>query len=276
MRMTTLTIPEGTVDVGTVGSGPMTIIALHASATGPRALLPFAELLAAQDCTVVLPALQGYETTRVNIADPLHANLRIVSTLIAKTTAPTALFGHSMGGLVAALSAGESTNLVGAALFEPIVLEVLDPGSNDEQALRAWDANVVRELSEAVLAGEPERGVALFVEAWNEVRWTRIPESTRTALVRAAPQLVAETAATGRAGLPGSGLASLPVPLALYGGTASPALATAMLHRLAAFAQVPAPKLLDGLGHMGPIVASRTVAESMACWIGALHSAISI
>ncbi len=116
------------------------------------------------------------------------------------------------------------------------------------------------ELERWIAAGDPEAGVRVFVEAWNEVAWDALPASVRARLVAAAPAMAREIRAGSSRLVP---LERIAAPVLILQGSASPAITARMTTRL--HAGIPGSRrvVLDGCGHMGPVQASASVAAAI-------------
>lgn len=272
MTPITLRTPRGAVQARVLGDGPTLVVVLHASATGPRSLQALAEGVATPGRRVVAPALQGYDGTRLDAADPLSANIIVTQAVVDHFRHERcALFGHSMGGLAAISAVATGVRVDGLAVFEPILVNALHADDADDMALLAWDQRVIATLREAVATGEPERGVAAFVRAWNELDWATLPQPVRDKLIESAPLLVAETAATNIAAPPADNIAASVRHLLLLRGSRSPPLAHRMLSRFADRAGGLPVRVLHDCGHMAPLMAAGRVAAELTVWLEAIE-----
>jgi pimeloyl-ACP methyl ester carboxylesterase len=183
------------------------------------------------------------------------------------------LFGHSMGGLIALLAALDGLAADALVLYEPIVLGCLDPNSPEDIAARAWDGACIQTLHERVAAGDPEAGVAAFVEAYNEVAWSQLPAALRAGLVVKASNLVAETTATQELHLDMARLAALPMPVLILQGSRSPQVTHRMTAGLARAMPRAVSRIVEGAGHMGPVMSHAAVATEVRAFLDGLASA---
>jgi len=247
------------------------VVLLHAAASGPRALAGLAERLAGPGRRVLAPALTGAAGAGVRgAADPLAAHGVVANwALGAYPAARRVLFGHSMGGLVAARAAAGRADLAALVLYEPIVMAALDADDPGDRALAAAERDLLGRLAGAVASGAPEPGIAAFVEAWNEVRWAELPAKLRERLVADAGRLAAETAAVGADATPAASWRGVTAPTTILRGDRSPQLAARMAERLAALLLRGRVRVLPGLGHMGPATAPETVAAAIEAAIEA-------
>lgn len=261
--------PDGTVETLEWGEGPEQIILLHAAASSPHALTGFAECLARPDRRIIAPMLNGYGGTQMRTTGgPIEDHLTVAAACLDLYPADRrVVLGHSMGGLVALLSALRRDPLDALILFEPIVIGVLDFDDAEDRAACAWDRTIVRDFGSFVAAGEPERGIAAFVEAWNEFPWDAIPDAVRARLVGAAPRLAAETHAVGEQEVELGALAKFSAPVLLLQGSTSPALPSRVIRRLAQQLRDVECMTLNELGHMGPIMVPTAVADAFETFL---------
>lgn len=268
--------PAGAVETLEWGEGPEQIILLHAAASSPHALTGFAECLARPERRIIAPMLNGYGRTQMRAAGgPIEDHLTVAAACLGLYPADRRIvFGHSMGGLVALLSALRHHPLDALILFEPIVIGVLDFDDTEDREACAWDRTIVRNFGSFVAAGEPERGIAAFVEAWNEFPWDAIPDAVRARLVGAAPRLAAETHAVGEQEVELGALAEFFAPVLLLQGTTSPALPSRVNRRLAELLRNAECTTLNELGHMGPVMVPTVVADAFEVFLSQRRTTI--
>ncbi len=258
----------GDVDLLTWGEGDEVVVLLHASATGPRALTGLAQTLGRSNRKILAPAFAGYgQQPRPDAGHEGNTARNLAIALTVLTDVPArrrVVFGHSMGGLIALLSALEleARNQAPSAVvvYEPILHDVLDPDSEHDGAALMWDREVIAQLAGAVRGGDAESGVRRFVEAWNEVRWQSLPVGARKHLVASAANLIAETQDLPGRGPDRSDLARLTVPCLLMRGDRSPDFTQRVTaHALAA---IPAAReiVFADCGHMTPVTEPQRVA----------------
>lgn len=250
---------SGPVEVLEWGEGPTLVLLLHAAAARPGSLSGLAKALMRPGRRIVAPALHGYGRTLVEGADdPMVAHVTVVRVVLERYPAERRIVvGHSMGGLVTLLATPPADALV---VYEPIVLGLLRDDDPADQAARAWDRAIVTELERHLAAGDPEAGIRVFVEAWNEVTWEALPASVRARLIAAAPAMAREIRAGSSRPI---ALGRIEAPLLILQGSASPAITARMTARL--HGAVPGSRrvVLDGCGHMGPVQASVAVAAAI-------------
>ncbi|MFC3228000.1 alpha/beta fold hydrolase [Marinibaculum pumilum] len=259
----------GEVEVLEIGDGPELVLLLHAAAQNPRAMAGLAKRLAGPHRRILVPHLgpppgaarAGAAATHGN---PIRAYAALASACLREVPAERrVLVGHSMGALTALLAAAEGAPHDRLVLYEPIVTAMLSADDPEDLALRKWDAEIVVHLEGRIAAGDPEPGVAGFVEAWNEIAWGRIPPPARARMVADAPELARLVRATSDFPLDRAMLAALPAPVTVLQGGASPPVTRRMSERLAAALPAATLQVLDGCGHMGPVLQADAVAESV-------------
>ena len=267
-RMPTYETPIGRIETLEAGTGPNLAVLVHATAAGPGSLGRLAALAADDGWRVVAPALEGYGETRLSDAAgpaPVVRNSAVVRWALSgavgtEDIGARLLFGHSMGGLVALEAALSGACPDSLALYEPIALSLLDPNDPADQEAREMDRRLVAGLARSVEDGEPERGVAAFVEAWNDISWSALRASDRAKLTDMAPDLVRETRGTNAHRLSRTAISTLTCRAFVMGGETS----TPLAHRLVAATARAVPnatvKTLPTLGHFGP------VSDPIAVW----------
>lgn len=250
------------------------LLLLHAAATGPGSLGRLSDALARPGRRITSPdlAVPGPDATDNPADDDIIALSVGISraALGAFRNGRRFIFGHSMGGLIAVLSAleaGRDGSAIDALiLYEPILQDLLDPSIPDDAEALAWDRAILSHLARDVARGEPEAGVSRFVEAWNETRWSALPEQVRRQLIAGADTLVRQTADMSTKKLPPHRLAKLGMPVLLLGGTSSPRFAQLVLERAAASFPDSRYVTLEGAGHMAPINLPDRVAAAIEAW----------
>jgi len=260
-----ITSSRGQIEVHEWGAGRSAIVLLHAAASGPRALSRLAEAMAKHGVRVLAPALAGYgDTFTAGDADAIGAHVVVARAVLDDVDAErVALFGHSMGGLVALRTALAVRAEVSVIAYEPVAFGALDRTRQPDATAAGWDRRIAEQLIDAVARGEPEAGVAAFVEAWNEVRWAALPEAARRSLVSAASRLAAEVACVSRDATPASAYAALGHRLTLLRGTHSPDAVRLIADRIAA--ATPGSTLVEmaDAGHMAPVMQTDAVADAI-------------
>lgn len=249
-------LPEGTLEFGT---GPELLVLLHAAAQSPRAMTPLAKRLAREDRRILVPHLGPQPPG----ADPIGAYAAMAEACLTRPAVRRVLFGHSMGALAALVAAAGGAPHDALVLYEPIATSVLHADEPEDARLRRWDSDIVERMEAHLAAGAPEAGVACFIEAWNEVKWETLPEPARQRMTADAPELARLVRATTDFALSPTLPASLPAPITVLQGEASPPVTRRMSERLQAALPGGTLRILPGCGHMGPVLGAATVAAAL-------------
>lgn len=245
-----------------------TVVMLHAAGAGPRSLAPLADHLGATGARLRMPALPlAIDAEASSAGQPLAAQVAAARGALARAGDASLLVGHSLGGSVALLTMLEGAGVAGAVLYEPIVLAALEPADPGDAAGRAWDRALVEGLAAGVENGDPEPGVARFVEAWNEVAWGELVPAVRDRALGDAGALAALAAAVHHHPLDRVALQRLDVPVLLLAGDRSPDVARRMARRLAGLLPQAELRTVAAAGHMGPVRAPGVVASVIRDWL---------
>jgi pimeloyl-ACP methyl ester carboxylesterase len=258
-----------TLEFGAAGTGSLVVL-LHATATGPGSLARLGKTLAASGHHVVIPALHRYGGTWVEVdGTAIERSARAVGWVLDTFEADgRALFGQSMGGLTALLGALAAMRPIERLmLYEPMVMQVLDPRDGADMREREWDRALVRAVMASIGTDDYEAAIAAFIAAWNEAAWGDIPQKTRDTILRSGEGLAAEMRAVNDMPFDAAGLSVMRTPTLLLGGGASPPLAGRILDRLERCLPNTKRVRFDGLGHMGPVLAPSLVAEELAAFL---------
>lgn len=246
------------------------VVLLHATATGPGSLARLGKALAAAGHHVVVPALHRYGATWVEAdGTAIERSARAVGWILDAFKAERrALFGQSMGGLTAVLAAMTVTPPVDRLmLYEPMVMQALDPKDELDMSEREWDRALVRAVAESIGTDDYEAAMAAFIAAWNEIAWDDIPQKTRDTVLRDGAGLAAEMRAVNDMSFEVAGLNGIKIPTLLLGGMASPPLAGRILDQLERRLPNTQRSRFDGLGHMGPVLAPATIAKKLVAFL---------
>lgn len=259
------------IELTSWGSRQQLCVLLHASSTGPQAFKELAGYLDTGARRLVAPAFVGYGSEQpfsFGIIDHTAANRAIANAALESTNGRyRVVFGHSMGGLIALLTAIDQARLGrpidALILYEPILHTLLDPGSPEDAEALAWDREIITALARDVEDGKPESGVSRFVEAWNESAWLDIPAGARRHLVDNADNLVRETKSMSTVAIERSVIEMFDTPVLVMHGDRSPKFVQLVAERAVAHMPRSEKALLRGCGHMAPLNAAGRVAEGI-------------
>ena len=253
--------PSAAPHVRTSGSGPR-VVCLHANASSSAQWRHLSELLAPR-FQVVAPDLYGAGSTPEWPSDrviTLADEAALIAPLLADTSAPVALVGHSYGAAVALKAALAAPDRIAAlAVYEPTLFAVIEqtsPRPNDADGIR----RAVADAAAALDAGDRFAAARAFIDYWSgDGAWAAIPEQRK-------PQVAAQVANVRRwehallhEPTPLFAFASLDVPVLLLTGTRSTTSARGVAKLLAPTLPRVAVVEFAELGHMGPVTDPATV-----------------
>ncbi|MGE3873040.1 MAG: alpha/beta fold hydrolase [Parvibaculaceae bacterium] len=176
---------------------------------------------------------------------------------------PFHLVGHSYGGALALRIAVEWPGLVRSlTMFEPAMFHLLRDGHPIERQMHRDIASVERNLREAEAAGDPETGVARFIDFWNGPgTFAAYAPETRQKMVAKMRLILANFAALDLEAWPLPDCARVSCPTLGVFGENSPLLVQ-HLTRLIASAMANAKALqVSAAGHMLPVTHARAAAK---------------
>jgi pimeloyl-ACP methyl ester carboxylesterase len=274
--MTSLETLHGPIEVLTAGAGSDLFVLLHATAAGPKSLTGLAGALGGPNRYMVAPAMTGYGATRFvdqATSDDAPPNRiltnRAIATCVVGAFASDrrVVFGHSMGGAVALITALQAENdgrpLDAVVLYEPILPTLVDRSAPEVAKAAAWNDDLRRFLVRQVGAGNAEAGVRQFIEAWNETRWLALPETSRQSMIANAKIIATDVDSLDHLCLEPDELAACETPTLLLRGECSPEIAGHFVASAAAHLANAQPVTLPGCGHMAPMLAPRDVAAAI-------------
>ncbi len=254
---------DARLDVVSTGQGNTRVLLLHGSGSGARPLLRLGEHLveAIPDSEAHAVSLAGYGSTAAVALPIIDQHLAVIAEVMAAQT--WHLVGHSMGGFLALQAALAIPEQVASlTLIEPIALGVLDPVT-DQDAIAA-DRAVIESFA---ASSDEERGIACFIEAWNQSEWESLPPSLREQLKAMAPQIYAEAVAVSADATELAAYQQLPQPMLLCCGGQSPLPARRAAERLASLPTVVERLWLEEAGHMSVLREPERFAPAIAAHI---------
>jgi|GEM_PF-4696166 len=222
------------------------ILALHGSASSGAIWQPLIKSL--QGARIVLaPDLPGYGAN-ADMSE-LDASTRFgwLGEAICSLGGEFDLVGHSFGGAVAMVLANQYPDRVrSVALYEPIV----PPNSEIKDAPEVQD---LWSLWTRMLRLEIDEAMALFCDFWSgQGGWDRINARAKSRLIKdyASVMLDFRQVFTGQMDVTEQTYTG---PITLFCGGASHPIAMAMSERLANQYGQASLKLIEDLGHLGPV-----------------------
>jgi len=236
------------LDIISIGGGPITVLALHASGTGAGSLMRFANALGDQ-YQVHLLNLSGYGGSISTSAQyPIEQHLDVARRALDQLEASDVhLFGHSMGALVCLrLASTARERLRSLTLVEPVTFGLLDPQR---------DADVIELDRQSVmgLKNNDADGVQRFIEFWNGSKWAKMPQPVQQKLESIRSQITGEALAISANRDTFASFAAITCPVQLLMGQSTNPVAQRVGERFSEhFPQWPI-HLVDGAGHMLPI-----------------------
>jgi len=206
----------------TAGTGSPVLL-LHGSASTSAMWLPVIDALKTR-FRLLAPDLIGYGRT-----DPwpaghdytLDDEVKLLAPLLAGTSPPAHVVGHSYGGVVALQLARSHRRLVRSlTLIEPVAFHLLRDA--DEPQARAEAEKLGQTYSAHIAAGETEGALRWFVDYWGGAgAWDAMEEAGRAQMRRIAPKMVHDFHAAFADPGPDP-WRDLPAPVRLLAGDKSP------------------------------------------------------
>lgn len=249
----------------------MSAVLLHGTAGSRRQWTDLVYQLP-KDLESVALDLPGYTAQEVPAARrSLSDEALMIMRRLCDFDGPVHLIGHSYGAALALRVAVKWPGMIASlTLFEPAIFHLLRDGHAIEQQMHADIAEIVTALDDAAADGEPERGVARFIDFWNGPgSFERYPAESRLKLIQRMGLIRANFAALEAETWKLEDCARVTCPvLGLYGEN-SPLLAQ-HLTRLVAGQMANAKVLpVSGAGHFLPMTHAATVAKFLTAHLGA-------
>jgi len=177
----------------------------------------------------------------------------LVERAMARVDGPVHLVGHSYGGAVALKTALRHPSRVRSVYaYEPVLFSLL-PIAGREAEWREIRALGER-MSELHAAGSPAAAMGLFVDYWGQAgAWDAMPESRQASIVMAAPKLMLEFGSIFNDPVSAGRYGTLPMPVRIAAGKASPPTSRAVAELLAEAIGRASLDWIEDAGHMAPL-----------------------
>lgn len=194
-----------------------------------------------------------------------------VLAMLAESSEPAHLIGHSFGGTVALRAALEAPDKVASLiLFEPVYFSFLSP---EERAAFSSEAEAQEALYSAAAAGDWEAAAENFLGRWGAPGRNAMTRA-QASYVRDRMPLVIESEASIRSG-PGIAvrppdLDRISCPVLLMAGADTQPVAHAILDIMARGIPHSRRVVLPDIGHMAPILAPDAVAGEIRRFLDSL------
>lgn len=185
------------------------------------------------------------------------------------------LVGHSYGGGVALRVAMERPNRIASlTLFEPTSFHVLRAMGPDGRHAAHEIHTVARSILDLVLAGNYHDAAHLFVDYWNGLgTFVTLSAEAQGNVARFMPYGVLNFRALFNEPTALAAYRRLRIPLRILCGATSPQPSQRLSQGLAKAMNPGSLRMIEGVGHMGPVTAAAQIATEMADHIRAVETA---
>jgi pimeloyl-ACP methyl ester carboxylesterase len=244
------------------------VIALHCSGGNGRQWRHLAQALG-PSFNVVAPDLIGcgdgpswHGTTAFRLS---HEARRIVS-IVDRVPNRVHLVGHSYGGGVALRVAMERSHRIASlTLYEPTSFHILRAMGPDGHRASHEIHTIAGGIIDLVTAGRYHDAAHLFVDYWNGVGiFLALSAEAQGNVARFMPQAVLNFRALFDENLPLVAYGRLHAPLRIMCGASSPQPAQLVAQGLARAMTPGSLRVIEDMGHMGPVTAAARMAGEMA------------
>ena len=191
--------------------------------------------------------------------------------LIDESEGKVHLIGHSYGGGVALnVAINRPDRIASMAVYEPSAFHLLRQMGEAGAKAFAEISAVARRLSQCIINGDYQAGVAEFVDYWsNAGSWNEMRPAAQKALMRWAPKGPLDFHALFQEPTVAEAYGALKFPVLIIRGEHAPLPTRVVSERLLELLPRGRLKIIAGAGHMGPLTHSLTVSEVIAKHIAA-------
>ncbi len=242
----------------TEGKGARHVVVVHGAGSAAKPMMRLASALLTRlpGTRVSVPDLTSHLGGRD--AEPVQGYIQTVAELI---DAETHLVGHSMGAKICAQVA-INRQVRSLSLIEPMTWGILVGPEN--AAARQEDQDVFQRFD---ADRHNERGVASFIEYWNQSAWTDIPEVIRDRMIAASDQLYAEAKAVSHDNTGPEQYGSITAPTIAIAGSRTRPPAQKIVDEWAKLAPVVGTYRIEGARHMDVVSNPEPFADVIATHI---------
>jgi pimeloyl-ACP methyl ester carboxylesterase len=242
-----------------------TVVLLHSGGLSGRQWRRLAESLA-RHFRVVVPDLLGYGASgawEAGAPFDFRQDVAALTRMLEQYDGTIHLVAHSYGGLLAMhLLLAQPQRFGRLALYEPVVVSILDPVEDEEALTLLRQVRLTYEPSTP--GGVDELWLEKFVEWWNGAgAWQALTPEVQEAFRRSSWKLHYEVISLISDHTTLESFRALPHRVLLLGGELSPLTERRVLSRLSEALPNSTLRLFPGVGHMGPLTHAALVNEAI-------------
>lgn len=194
----------------------------------------------------------------------LRDEVALLEPVFARAGDPFVIVGHSYGAAIALIAAITQPHRVRAlALYEPVLfslIEAAQPPPNDADGIRYATLAAI----EALDAGDPRRSAQHFIDYWvGPGLFGLLPEQRQAPIMQSMVNLRPWTDALTGEPTPLAAFRDLTMPVLYMTGSKSPASSLGVARLLQPVLPNVETVVLEGLGHMAPILTPAPVHQAI-------------